>query len=295
MARNGLDDLFRNLDKRIEQATNALVREIDIEDLRTQEQPRKRFENLEALAASIREHGVLQPLVVRPSKQGGYEIVAGERRYRAARLAGLKSVPARVLDVSEREARLLALMENLQREDLNPYEETVGILNLLSVELEKPPEEVVRLLQRMLNEIKGRVTQNVLGKEEAAIVERTFEILGRMTWASFVQSRLPLLALPEDLKKALERGEIPYTAALELKKVADSKERQALIEEVRAGLTIRSLKEKVRALLRTEPPRQPWYRQAFYRLSRVNPERLPEDKRRLFERKLKELLALIEE
>ena len=295
MARNGLDDLFRNLDKRIEQATNALVREIDIEDLRTQEQPRKRFENLEALAASIREHGVLQPLVVRPSKQGGYEIVAGERRYRAARLAGLKSVPARVLDVSDREARLLALMENLQREDLNPYEETVGILNLLSVELEKPPEEVVRLLQRMLNEIKGRVTQNVLGKEEAAIVERTFGILGRMTWVSFVQSRLPLLALPEDLKKALEQGEIPYTAALELKKVADSKERQTLIEEVRAGLTIRSLKEKVRALLHTESPRQPWYRRAFHRLSRVNPERLPEDKRRLFEQKLKELLALIEE
>ena len=121
-----------------------------------QAQPRKRFENLEALAESIREKGVLQPLLVRPLGDGRYAIVAGERRYRAAKMAGLAEVPVRVLDLSEKEARLLALVENLQREDLNPYEETLGVLDLLSEDLGKTREEVVGLLRRMRKEKRGR-------------------------------------------------------------------------------------------------------------------------------------------
>ena len=152
-------------------------------------QPRKRFENLEALAESIREKGVLQPLLVRPLGDGRYAIVAGERRYRAARMAGLSEVPVRVVELSEKEARLLALVENLQREDLNPYEETVGVLALLSEDLGKPVEEVVGLLHRMQNEKRGKATQNVLGSPEARRVEEVFKALGRMTWESFVQAR----------------------------------------------------------------------------------------------------------
>jgi ParB family chromosome partitioning protein len=88
------------------------------------DQPRKEFdqERLEELAASIKEHGIVQPIVVRP-KGKGYEIVAGERRWRAARLAGLEKVPALVREFSEAERMEIALVENLQREDLNPLEE----------------------------------------------------------------------------------------------------------------------------------------------------------------------------
>ena len=256
-------------------------------------QPRKRFENLEALAESIREKGVLQPLLVRPLGDGRYAIVAGERRYRAARMAGLSEVPVRVVELSEKEARLLALVENLQREDLNPYEETVGVLALLSEDLGKPVEEVVGLLHRMQNEKRGKATQNVLGSPEARRVEEVFKALGRMTWESFVQARLPLLSLPEDLKAALEEGAIPYTAALELKQVKDEASRKVLLEEARAGLSLRELRARVREVLRKEKAPRPWYREVGERLLRLDLEALPPERRALVERKLKELEELL--
>jgi ParB family chromosome partitioning protein len=131
----------------VEEAKSPATSHLPLEALVPSPQPRKRFQNLEALAESIREKGVLQPLLVRPLGDGRYAIVAGERRYRAAKMAGLAQVPVRVLDLSEKEARLLALVENLQREDLNPYEETLGVLDLLSEELGKTREEVVGLLR----------------------------------------------------------------------------------------------------------------------------------------------------
>lgn len=258
-----------------------------------QAQPRKRFEALEALAQSIREKGVLQPLLVRPLGDGRYAIVAGERRYRAARMAGLSEVPVRVVELSEKEARLFALVENLQREDLNPYEETVGVLALLSEDLGRPVEEVVALLHRMRDEARRKVPQNVLGSLEARRVEEVFRALGRMGWESFVQARLPLLNLPEDLKAALEEGAIPYTAALELKKVKDEALRKALLEEARAGLSLRELKARVREALRREKAPRPWHREVGEKLLRLDLEALPPERRALVERKLKELEELL--
>ncbi|WP_049793131.1 ParB/RepB/Spo0J family partition protein [Thermus thermophilus] len=256
-------------------------------------QPRKRFENLEALAESIREKGVLQPLLVRPLGDGRYAIVAGERRYRAARMAGLSEVPVRVVELSEKEARLFALVENLQREDLNPYEETVGVLALLSEDLGKSVEEVVGLLRRMRKEKRGEAGHNVMASPEAQRVEEVFKVLGRMTWESFVQNRLPLLRLPEDLRTALEEGAIPYTAALELKKVKDEASRRALLEEARAGLSLRDLKARVRAVLKKEKAPRPWHREVGERLLRLDLEALPPERRALVERKLKELEELL--
>ena len=259
-----------------------------------QAQPRKRFEALEALAQSIREKGVLQPLLVRPLGDGRYAIVAGERRYRAAQMAGLSQVPVRVLDLSEREARLLALVENLQRQDLNPYEETVGVLELLSEELGKPKEEVVSLLQRMRDETRGKVPHNVVGSLEAQKVEEVFRALGRMSWESFVQHRLPLLGLPEDLREALEAGAIPYTAALELKKVRDEALRGKLLLEARSGLSLRELKAKVREALAKKKAPPVWYKELGARLVRLDLEGLPPERRRAVEGKMRELLALLE-
>ena len=256
-------------------------------------QPRRRFENLEALAQSIREKGVLQPLLVRPLGDGRYAIVAGERRYRAAKMAGLAEVPVRVLDLSEKEARLLALVENLQREDLNPYEETLGVLELLSEELGKTREEVVGLLRQMKNAKEGRIRDNVVPKD-AQRVEEIFKALGRMTWESFVQHRLPLLGLPEDLRAALEEGALPYTAALELKKVKDPEARARLLEEAKGGLSLRELKARVREVLAKEKAPPPWHKEVASRLARLDPESLPPEKRRAVEEKVRELLALLE-
>jgi ParB family chromosome partitioning protein len=162
----------------VEEAKSPATSHLPLEALVPSPQPRRRFENLEALAESIREKGVLQPLLVRPLGDGRYAIVAGERRYRAAKMAGLAEVPVRVLDLSEKEARLLALVENLQREDLNPYEETLGVLELLSEDLGKTREEVVGLLHRMRNEARGKVPHNVVGSPEAKRVEEVFQALG---------------------------------------------------------------------------------------------------------------------
>jgi ParB family chromosome partitioning protein len=269
------------------------VESVPLEALVPSPQPRRRFEALEALAQSIREKGVLQPLLVRPLGDGRYAIVAGERRYRAAKMAGLTEVPVRVLEVSEKEARLLALVENLQREDLNPYEETLGVLDLLSEELGKTREEVVSLLHRMWNERGGKATRNVTGSPEAQRVEEVFGALGRMTWESFVRNRLPLLGLPEDLREALEAGAIPYTAALELKKVKDEGLRRALLEEARAGLSLRELKVRVREALRQEMAPKPWYGRVIETLRRTDINALPEEKRSRVEALLAELGELL--
>jgi len=264
--------------------------------LYTQAQPRRRFERIEELAESIRAQGVLQPLLVKPDGDGRrYRVIAGERRLRAAHLAGLTEVPVRILNLTDEEARVVALLENLQREDLNPYEETLGVLDLLSEELGKTREEVVGLLRRMRKEKRGEAGQNVLASPEAQRVEEVFKALGRMTWESFVQARLPLLGLPEDLRAALEEGALPYTAALELKKVKDLEARARLLEEAKGGLSLRELKARVREVLVKEKTPPPWHKEVATRLARLDPESLPPEKRQEVERYLKALLELLEE
>ena len=111
-------------------ATNTLpLNEI----MPNKEQPRKTFDEgaLQELADSIVQHGVLQPLLVRPLASGGYQLVAGERRWRASRMAGLKEVPVVVKELSDVETMEIAIIENLQREDLNPIEEAEGLQALI--------------------------------------------------------------------------------------------------------------------------------------------------------------------
>jgi len=116
-------------------------------------QPRSYFDPqaLKELVNSVRQHGILQPLLVRPRQSGGYELVAGERRYRAATEVGLTEVPVVVRELSSEQAWQLALIENLQREDLNPIEETEGVLALLALRLECDVSEVKSLLYKMKN------------------------------------------------------------------------------------------------------------------------------------------------
>ena len=124
----GLDALF------IDNTTDngpVTLRISEIEPNRSQ--PRKEFDEaaLADLADSIREHGVIQPLLVRPLPSGGYQLVAGERRWRAARLAGLREVPVVVIEADDKKAMELALIENLQRADLTPIEEARGYQQLI--------------------------------------------------------------------------------------------------------------------------------------------------------------------
>ncbi len=126
----GLDALFAQ--NGLDEAGNGMTLPLD-EIIPNRAQPRKQFDEtaLAELADSIAQHGVLQPLLVRPMPDGSYQLVAGERRWRASRLAGLTEVPVVVRDMTEQEAAELALIENLQREDLNPMEEALGYQTLM--------------------------------------------------------------------------------------------------------------------------------------------------------------------
>ena len=125
----GLDTLLGDIGAEDQQVTSLPLQKVEPNPL----QPRKLFDEteLQVLADSIAQHGILQPLAVRPGKNGYYQIIAGERRWRAARMAGLRNVPVVVLDVDDRTVMELALVENLQRQDLNPMEEAMGYKQLM--------------------------------------------------------------------------------------------------------------------------------------------------------------------
>lgn len=215
-------------------------------------QPRRYFDpdKLRGLTESVRQHGILEPILVRPSeKDGMYELVAGEQRFRAAQEVGLTSIPVVIRELSDEEALQLALVENLQREDLNPLEETEGILQLLSLRLKIPLTDVPPFLYRMRNEAIGSVNQNVLINEEAQALQVVFAELGTISWESFATARLPLLRLPIEILKALRGGKIAYTKAQVIARVKDDVQRQQLLEQAIAeDFSLNQIKERIASL-----------------------------------------------
>jgi ParB family transcriptional regulator, chromosome partitioning protein len=241
-------------------ASRVSIKEIHL----PQQQPRRYFDEqaLQELASSIKQHGILQPLLVRPLPSGGYELVAGERRYRAATESGLTEVPVVIRELNNSEALQIALIENLQREDLNPVEETEGILQLLSVRLEIPVPEAISLLYRLNNEATGLVNHNdmvnsnapanhnvMVNSKEVSSIQEVFDSLARMGWESFVKNRLPLLKLPQEILEALSTGKIAYTKALAIARVKDEQLRQTLLEEaISSNLSLSQIKERIQSL-----------------------------------------------
>lgn len=175
----GLDSLFAdNSVEEINPSVNKL-RIMEIEP--NHDQPRKDFDekSLSELAESIEQHGVLQPLVVRPLANGSYQLVAGERRWRAARIAGLTEVPVVIKELTDEEVIEIAMIENLQREDLNPLEEALGyryMMDELNITQEQAAEKVgksrpavanaLRLL-KLPNEIQDMVKNNLISPGHA--------------------------------------------------------------------------------------------------------------------------------
>lgn len=265
-----------------------------------QQQPRRYFdpEKLEQLTISVKKLGILEPLLVRLLHPGEYELVAGERRYRAAQKAGLTEIPVVVRELTDEEALQLSLIENLQREDLNPVEETEAILQLLATQLSSSAEEARALLYRMQNEVKGKVTQNVLGSQEGELVKTMFDSLGLMSWESFVSSRLPLLNLPDEVIEALRQGQIEYTKAQAIARLKDTQARQALLfKAIQENLSLKEILERIR--LQRKPQEKPQslkiiFKETSNRLQKAkfwdNPK-----KQQALEKLLKQMEALLAE
>lgn len=208
-------------------------------------QPRRYFDTqkMSQLVASVEKYGILEPLLVRP-KNSKYELVAGERRYRAAKEVGLVEVPVIIRELNDTEALAISLMENLQREDLNPIEETEGILSLISIDLGISKEEAISQLYKIRNE--SKVSDNVVTNPDYNKIHSVFSSLGLLSWDSFITHRLPLLKLPEEILEVLRQGKIAYTKALAISRLKDKEKRQNFLKEaVEKNLSIRQIKERI--------------------------------------------------
>ena len=214
------------------------------------EQPRRYFDQsaMDALVTSVRKKGILQPLLVRPLADDLFELVAGERRLRAAQIAELATVPVFVAVLSDEEAKEAALTENLQRENINPVEETEAILQLLALKLGVEVVEAVSLLYTRQNEHKGKSTHNVMGRQKD-VIDEVFASTTTMNWLSFVANRLPLLKLPKDVLEALKRGEIAYTKALLIARISADKVRKRLLKQaITEKLSVEEVRSHVKEL-----------------------------------------------
>ena len=200
---------------------SAACLEIDIEQIKASPyQPRKWFEPiaLQDLAQSIKNQGLLQPVVVRSLAQGGYELIAGERRWRAAQLAGLSKIPAINKQVTDREASAIAMVENIQREDLHALAEAVGLERLRN-EFELTQQEVA----------------DVVGKSRAAIA-----------------NSLRLLSLGPVARELLEDGKLDMGHSRALLGLSGSAQDQAALKVAGGQLSVRETEALVRKLLQEQ-------------------------------------------
>jgi len=255
MARRSLSKLRDSLDQVETQAVSARALPL-ISICLPAQQPRRYFDpaKLEQLVLSVKEHGILEPILVRPVEDNPnqYELVAGERRYRAAQQLKLTEIPVVIRELNDTEALQLALIENLQREDLNPIEETEGILQLLSIQLKQDVAELPPLLHRLQHERK-KSSNNVVGNPKIDAIESVFTGLGLMSWESFVNHRLPLLNLPLDVLEVLRQGKIAYTKAQALSRIKDETQRCNLVQNtIQENLSLSKIRERIKAL-QSEP------------------------------------------
>lgn len=224
---------------------------VPLEEIRfNRRQPRKYVdeEALDELAASVRDKGVLEPVIVRKAAEG-YELVAGERRTRAALRVGLTEIPAIVVDIDDREALEVSIMENLQREDLNAVEETDAVLSLLELSLDASREQAVALLQEMYNEERGRSPEPAFSARQKATATALFRRLGRFTASSFVANRVPILSFPPDLLEAVRQGKLAFTKAQAIARLEDEEARTTLLQEALAeGLSLSQIRRRITEL-----------------------------------------------
>ncbi|MBQ8683779.1 MAG: ParB/RepB/Spo0J family partition protein [Clostridia bacterium] len=227
----GLDVLF--MQNTMEDGVSSVTLPLE-EIVPNRDQPRKQFdeEALADLAASIAQHGVLQPLLVRPMPDGSYQLVAGERRWRASRMAGLTEVPVIIREMTEQQAAELALIENLQREDLNPMEEALGYQTLME-------------------------NYGMTQEQAAQVVNKS---------RPAVANALRLLQLPQPVAEMVSAGALSAGAARTVL-AFEGEEAQvaAATAAVERGLSVRELERLAKAAKAApKPEKKPKKREHFY-------------------------------
>ncbi len=248
MAKLNRSDAFSSILGAAKTAQRSGERQLPLGEIRLNpEQPRKFFDEgaLAALTANVKEKGILQPVLVR-ERDDTYELVAGERRYRAAQRAGLETIPVIIRELSDEESLEIALIENLQREDLNPVEETEGTLKLLSLKLNTSVQDVLEAIRQSHYRALGRADNNVVINPQVEDIDELFKSLGRYTASSFYSHRVPILKMPEALVQAVREGRLEYSKARSLASVKDEALRARLLQLTLDGdLSLKQLKEEI--------------------------------------------------
>lgn len=277
--------------------TEAPIQSLPLEQIRLpKQQPRHHFDpkKMEQLVCSIQQHGILEPLLVRPIGDQAYELVAGERRYRAAQTLDLTEVPVVIRAFSEQEAWQVALIENLQRDDLNPVEETEGLLELMSLSQGISKEEAIALLNYAANAKRRgqRLTDNVVRQLQE--IETLFAATSGITAESFRSHRLPLLNLPSEVLTALREGKISYTKAKAIARLSSMEARVALLQEaIEANLSLSQIQERVHTAMPAKgrsPSLKQQFKATYQQLQQSSCWDSPKHQKRL-----KKLLAQMEE
>lgn len=197
-------------------------------------------ESLSPLVRSIRERGVLQPVLLRATPGGPYELVAGERRFRAAQLAGLSGVPAIVETVADADLLEYALIENLQREAMNPVDQTFGMLELLSQRTGHPLSALPAYLNRLRNGTEA----------DEHRVEETLQQVGGWTLLTFATRNVKFLGLRKEELDAVAAGKLTSNAAFELLPLSEHERRETLFEEaLRERWSAKELRTRVGQVL----------------------------------------------
>ncbi len=291
----GVDALLGESEDKTQAESQLPLAKIKLPDT----QPRRYFEPkaMKDLVESIKAHGLLQPILVRPlssqAEDESYELVAGERRYRAAIEAGLSEIAVVIRELTKEEAFHLALLENLQREDLNPVEETEAIISLLSRQLKLTNQEVIDLFSAAAHPERKSV-DNVIHSPNWQQLLEVFRVVGKFTPESFRTNRLPLLKLPQDILEVLRQGKIEYTKAKALSSLKEESARKELMAEAIAkSLSLREIKERIKA---AKP--QPQKEEIFNRWDNVS-KQVKKSKKLILEnsrqrKKLESLLAQLE-
>lgn len=224
-----------------------------------QQQPRQYFSHfsLELLAKTLKEEGIKHPLLVRTKKENGdrYEVIAGERRFQAAQLAQLETVPVLIKDLDDQQALEAALSENLHREDLNPVEVLDSILKLLMAKLQLDEDSICSLLRRMKYQWEKLSDKpqdiNIPNPDDGQqkLVQQVIEQYG-YTWYSFTCNYLKLKDIPEDLYEAIAEGRIEYSKGLLFHSIKDKALRTSLLDQAIAeGWTQTEIQQRIREKL----------------------------------------------
>ncbi|GGJ44470.1 ParB/RepB/Spo0J family partition protein [Deinococcus roseus] len=205
-------------------------------------QTRYQFEEepLQALAESIKANGLLQPVVLRKKADGRYQLIAGERRLRAHKLAGLSEIKSVILDKPESADLELNLTENELRQNLNTFERVEAVVQLVALHFGKDPADVPELLYKQRRQPDPEVV---------AYLEDICKKFSFGKWDSLVANQLSVLTLPEDLKTLLRQDRIPYKHALKLRQITDEHQRNLLTQRVlEEGMGLEALTQEVSRL-----------------------------------------------